>query len=132
MKRNKKLVYGRTLLVGDAAGLVAHTSGEGIYFSMAPAPCGKRAHRLLRLQRQARNVREELAEALRCDVRLSRFLEHIAYTRNFEREWFTDMCRVDTVQELTFDGYLFKDIATVKPFDHLDLMFEGAVGAVTN
>ena len=35
MKRNKKLVFGRTLLVGDAAGMVAHTSGEGIYFSMA-------------------------------------------------------------------------------------------------
>ncbi len=35
MERYKKLVYGRTMLVGDAGGMVAHTSGEGIYFSMA-------------------------------------------------------------------------------------------------
>jgi hypothetical protein len=42
------------------------------------------------------------------------------------------MCRVDTVQKLTFDSYLFKDMATVRPFDHLNLMFEGAIGAVTN
>ena len=35
MARYKKLVYGRTLLVGDAGGMVAHTSGEGIYFAMA-------------------------------------------------------------------------------------------------
>jgi geranylgeranyl reductase len=37
MERYKKLVYGRTMLVGDAGGMVAHTSGEGIYFSMASA-----------------------------------------------------------------------------------------------
>jgi geranylgeranyl reductase len=35
MQRYKKLVYGNTMLVGDAGGMVAHTSGEGIYFAMA-------------------------------------------------------------------------------------------------
>jgi hypothetical protein len=60
------------------------------------------------------------------------FLEKISYMSNGRREWFTDMCRVDTVQKLTFDSYLFKDMATVRPFDHLNLMFEGAIGAVTN
>jgi len=59
------------------------------------------------------------------------FLERIAYTSNRKREWFTDMCRVDTVQRLTFDSYLFKNLATVKPLDHVNLLYEGAVGAVT-
>jgi hypothetical protein len=39
---------------------------------------------------------------------------------------------VNTVQRLTFDSYLFKDMATVQPFDHLNLAFEGAVYASLN
>jgi len=37
---------------------------------------------------------------------------------------------VRTVQQLTFDSYLFKDMATVKPWDHLNLVYEGVVNAV--
>ena len=133
MKRNKKLVYGHTLLVGDAAGLVAHTSGEGIYFSMAS---GRMAAAALigyfgyngKLERYEKNWQKSYGAMFD----FLEFLEKIAYTSNFKREWFTDMCRVDTVQKLTFDSYLFKDMATVRPMDHLNLMFEGAVGAVTN
>ena len=133
MKRNKKLVYGNTLLVGDAAGLVAHTSGEGIYFSMASARLA--ANALVgrfgyngKLETYEKNWQKRYGAMFD----FLEFLEKIAYTSNFKREWFTDMCRVDTVQKLTFDSYLFKDMATVKPLDHLNLMFEGAVGAVTN
>jgi geranylgeranyl reductase len=60
------------------------------------------------------------------------FLEKVSYTNNNRREWFTDMCRVRNVQQLTFDSYLFKDLATVKPTDHMNLAFEGVVNAVTN
>ena len=58
------------------------------------------------------------------------FLEKASYTSNKRREWFTDMCRVRTVQRLTFDSYLFKDMATVKPNDHLSLAYEGVISAV--
>ena len=133
MTRNKKLVYGKTLLVGDAAGLVAHTSGEGIYFSMASARLA--ANALVgyfgyngKLETYQKNWQKRYGAMFD----FLEFLEKIAYTSNFKREWFTDMCRVNTVQKLTFDSYLFKDMATVKPLDHLNLMFEGAVGAVTN
>jgi geranylgeranyl reductase len=133
MKRNKKLVFGRTLLVGDAAGMVAHTSGEGIYFSMA---AGRLAAGALtgffgyngKLETYEKNWQKKYGAMFD----FLEFLEQISYTGHFKREWFTDMCRVDTVQKLTFDSYLFKDMATVRPFDHLNLMFEGAIGAVTN
>lgn len=133
MHRNKKLVFGRTLLVGDAAGMVAHTSGEGIYFSMA---AGRLAASALtgffgyngKLETYEKNWQKKYGAMFD----FLEFLERIAYTGNRKREWFTDMCRVDTVQKLTFDSYLFKDMATVKPFDHLNLMYEGAIGAVTN
>jgi geranylgeranyl reductase len=133
MSRNKKLVFGRTMLVGDAGGMVAHTSGEGIYFSMAAG----------RLAAQSLGAFFGYGEKLemyekRWQKRYGamfdflEFLEKASYTTNTRREWFTDMCRVRTVQELTFDSYLFKDMATVKPTDHINLAYEGVISAVIN
>lgn len=133
MHRNKKLVFGRTLLVGDAGGMVAHTSGEGIYFSMAAGRLAAQtllAHAGDGASLESYEKRWQKRYGAMFDF--LEFLEKIAYTSNFKREWFTDMCRVRTVQRLTFDSYLFKDMATVKPHHHLDLMFEGAINAVTN
>jgi geranylgeranyl reductase len=133
MKRNKKLVFGRTLLVGDAAGMVAHTSGEGIYFSMASGRLAANALiGFFGYNGKLESYEKHWQKRYGAMFDFLEFLEQISYTGNFKREWFTDMCRVDTVQKLTFDSYLFKDLATVKPLDHLNLMFEGAIGAVTN
>lgn len=133
MSRNKKLVFGRTLLVGDAGGMVAHTSGEGIYFSMAAGRMAAQAvtahfghgGKLEAYERAWQKRYGAMFDFLE-------FLENISYTGNKKREWFTDMCRVKTVQRLTFDSYLFKDMATVKPLDHVNLAFEGAISAVLN
>lgn len=132
MHRNKKLVFGRTLLVGDAGGMVAHTSGEGIYFSMA---AGRMAAQTLlafagdgaKLESYEKRWQKKYGSMFD----FLEFLEKIAYTSNGKREWFTDMCRVKTVQRLTFDSYLFKDMAHVAPTSHLDLMFESAIAAVS-
>jgi geranylgeranyl reductase len=133
MNRNKKLVFGRVLLVGDAGGMVAHTSGEGIYFSMA---AGRMAAQTLvghfgfneKLEQYEKNWQKRYGSMFD----FLEFLERASYTSNKKREWFTDMCRVPTVQRLTFDSYLFKDMANVKPLDHINLMFEGAISAVTH
>ncbi len=133
MNRNKKLVFGRVLLVGDAGGMVAHTSGEGIYFSMAS---GRMAAQTV-LGHFGFGEKLELYEK-RWQKRYGamfdflEFLERASYLSNKKREWFTDMCRVGTVQRLTFDSYLFKDMATVKPLDHVSLIYEGAISAVTH
>jgi geranylgeranyl diphosphate/geranylgeranyl-bacteriochlorophyllide a reductase len=133
MSRNKKLVFGRVLLVGDAGGMVAHTSGEGIYFSMA---AGRLAAQTLgaffgygeKLQTYEKRWQQRFGAMFD----FLELLEKVSYTTNTRREWFTDMCRVRTVQELTFDSYLFKDMATVKPTDHIDLAYEGVINAVIN
>jgi geranylgeranyl reductase len=133
MSRNKKLVFGRTLLVGDAGGMVAHTSGEGIYFSMA---AGRLAAQTLvgffGYSGKLETYEKQWQKRYGAMFDFLEFLEMFSYTGNTKREWFTDMCRVDTVQKLTFDSYLFKDMATVKPLHHLNLLYEGAIGAVTN
>jgi geranylgeranyl reductase len=133
MTRNKKLVFGRVMLVGDAGGMVAHTSGEGIYFSLAAGRLAAQAvtgfagygDKLAAYEKRWQKRYGSMFDFLE-------FLEKVSYTGNNKREWFTDMCRVKTVQQLTFDSYLHKNMATVKPTDHLNLAYEGAISAVLN
>jgi geranylgeranyl reductase len=133
MNRNKRLVFGKVLLVGDAGGMVAHTSGEGIYFAMAAgrmAASAIRAHFSFgdKLESYEREWNKKYASMFDFLTQLERF----SYGSNKNREWFVDMCRIRTVQRLTFDSYLFKNMATVKPTDHLNLAFEGIVSAANN
>ncbi len=131
MNRNKKLVFGRTLLVGDAGGMVAHTSGEGIYFSMASGRMAAQAvHAFFGYKEKLETYEKRFQQKYGSMFDFLEFLEKASYTSNKRREWFTDMCRVRTVQRLTFDSYLFKDMATVKPTDHLSLAYEGVISAV--
>ncbi len=133
MSRNKKLVFDRVLLVGDAGGMVAHTSGEGIYFSMAAGRMAAQALIGFFGYREKLDVYEKRwQKRYGAMFDFLEFLEKISYTSNKKREWFTDMCRVRTVQRLTFDSYLFKDMATVKPLDHVNLAYEGAIAAVVH
>lgn len=133
MSRNKKLVFGRVMLVGDAGGMVAHTSGEGIYFSMAAGRMAAQSligHFGFGFKQPLDVYEKNWQKRYGAMFDFLEFLERASYTSNNKREWFTDMCRVKTVQRLTFDSYLFKDMASVRPFDHLNLAFEGAVSAV--
>ncbi len=133
MARNKKLVFGRVLLVGDAGGMVAHTSGEGIYFSMAAGRLAAQSLAALSGYNEKLETYEKRWQKRYGSMfDFLEFLEKLSYTTNARREWFTDMCRVRSVAELTFDSYLFKDMAKVKPAHHFDMAYEGAVAAVLN
>jgi geranylgeranyl reductase len=118
-------------LVGDAGGMVAHTSGEGIYFSMASGRMAAQAvHAFFGYKEKLETYEKRFQQKYGSMFDFLEFLEKASYTSNKRREWFTDMCRVRTVQRLTFDSYLFKDMATVKPTDHLSLAYEGVISAV--
>lgn len=134
MARHKKLVYGRTLLVGDAGGMVAHTSGEGIYFSMA---AGRLAAQTLHAHfgdAKFSLERYEKAWQKRYGAMFDflEVLERWSYRGNRNREFFVDMCDTKEVQELTFDSYLFKEMAKVAPTVHVRMAINGAKAAVRN
>jgi geranylgeranyl reductase len=134
MQRYKKFVYGRTILVGDAAGLVAHTSGEGIYFSMAS---GRMAAQTLMAHvgdpRMALNRYEKTWQRkYGAMFDFLEVLEKLSYTSNKKREFFVDMCATKTVQELTFDSYLFKEMAKVQPSQHAAMLINGVKAALNN
>ena len=134
MARYKKLVYGRTLLVGDAGGMVAHTSGEGIYFSMA---AGRLAAQTLHghfgdtkfaLNRYEKSWQKRYGAMFD----FLEVLEKFSYRGNKNREFFVDMCDTKEVQELTFDSYLFKEMAKVSPGHHGRMALNGVKAALRN
>ncbi len=114
MRGQKKIVYDRAVLIGDAAGMVVNTSGEGIYWAMKS---GKIAADTIARQIEAPTEANLLAyqkEWKKQYGSMYRFLTglqkiYFGSDRNFEV--FTQMCRDDAVQRLTFDSYLHKQMA---------------------
>jgi geranylgeranyl diphosphate/geranylgeranyl-bacteriochlorophyllide a reductase len=114
MQPRKLLSFDRAALIGDAAGLVQQTSGEGIYWAMKSGDMAARAI--------ARHIHAPTAAALRNSYdkpwwkayRLTysflSFLERISYNSDRQREIFAHMCDDKDVQRLTFDSYLTKRI----------------------
>jgi geranylgeranyl diphosphate/geranylgeranyl-bacteriochlorophyllide a reductase len=114
MHPRKLLSYDRAVLVGDAAGLVQQTSGEGIYWAMKSADMAARA--------LVKHIEAPTAQALRASYdkpywksyRITysflSFLQRISYNTDLQREIFAKMCDDPDVQRLTFDGYLTKRI----------------------
>ncbi len=114
MEPRKQMAFDRALLIGDAAGLVAHTSGEGIYWAMKS---GQLAAEVL-----ARHLDAPSAANLRgyewrwwkqygTMYTFLRWLQHWGYGNERQMEVFTEMCRNPDVQRLTFDSYMYKLMA---------------------
>lgn len=114
MEPRKQMAFDRAMLIGDAAGLVVHTSGEGIYWAMKS---GQMAAQVL-----ARHLDAPSAQNLRAYERqwwrtygtmysFLRWLEWWGYGNERQMEVFTEMCANPDVQRLTFDSYMHKRMA---------------------
>jgi geranylgeranyl reductase len=115
------------VLAGDAAGVVAPASGEGIYYAMA----------------SARMVAESVADCLasgdgrRLAQARRRFMkehgrvfwvlgvmQHFWYRNDRRRERFVAICRDRDVQQLTFDAYMHKRLVRARPMAHVRIFFK--------
>jgi geranylgeranyl diphosphate/geranylgeranyl-bacteriochlorophyllide a reductase len=115
-------VVGRVALVGDAAGTVTKSSGEGIYFAA----------------KSARMCAETIIETTNGGVRIPTeadlklylqrwdkkygmtykvldILQTVFYRSDATREAFVEMCADKDVQKLTFDSYLYKTVVPANP-----------------
>ena len=110
------------LLCGDAAGVVAPASGEGIYYAMA---CARRAADAAaaflatgdaRVLKQAR--KRFLGEHGRVFWILG-MMQSFWYRNDRRRERFVAICRDKDVQQLTFDAYMHKRLVRARPLAHL-------------
>lgn len=115
------------ILCGDAAGVVAPSSGEGIYYAMA---CGtivaQAAHASLLAQDPAllRQARKAFLKAHGRVFWVLALMQHFWYQNDRRRERFVAMCDDHDVQQLTFDAYMNKRLVRRKPLAHVKIFFK--------
>ncbi|MCZ8132019.1 MAG: FAD-dependent monooxygenase [Steroidobacteraceae bacterium] len=130
MKPLRRWDDGRAVLVaGDAAGVVAPASGEGIYYAMA---CGRMAARAVDAflatgdGRQLAGARREFMRAHGRVFWVLGLLQHFWYSSDGRRERFVAMCRDPDVQRLTWQAYMHKKLVRGRPFAHVRVFFKDA------
>ena len=112
------------VLAGDAAGVVAPSSGEGIYYAMAGgrmaasavmAALGTGDPRRLGLARQM-FVKEHGTV-----FRVLASMQGAYYRSDDRRERFVSLCHDPDVQRLTFEAYMNKKLVRARPMAHLKI-----------
>jgi geranylgeranyl reductase len=107
------IAFERVMLIGDAAGLVVGTSGEGIYWAMKSGH--QAAMTLLETMPDVSEAALRLYEkrwwkAYGTMYHFLRWLQKWGYSSERQMEVFTDMCRNRDVQQLTFESYMNKNM----------------------
>ncbi|AAP99876.1 MULTISPECIES: geranylgeranyl reductase [Prochlorococcus] len=123
-------VVGRMALVGDAAGYVTKSSGEGIYFA---AKSGRMcAEEIVSASQGGSKIptEDDLKKYIKkwdkkygATYKVLEILQNIFYSNDGAREAFVEMCDDIDVQRLTFDSYLYKTVVAMKPLQQLKLTF---------
>jgi geranylgeranyl reductase len=121
-------VVGRMALVGDAAGYVTKSSGEGIYFAaksgrmcaeqiVASSNSGQR----IPTEADLKKYLKKWDKAYGPTYKVLEILQNIFYSNDPAREAFVEMCSDKDVQRLTFDSYLYKRVVTMNPWQQIKL-----------
>jgi len=123
-------VVGRMALVGDAAGYVTKSSGEGIYFAaksgrMCAEEIVKASNngRTIPTESDLKNYLKKWDKKYGTTYKVLEILQNIFYRNDSAREAFVEMCDDMDVQRLTFDSYLYKRVVAMKPLQQLKLTF---------
>jgi geranylgeranyl diphosphate/geranylgeranyl-bacteriochlorophyllide a reductase len=121
-------VVGRVALVGDAAGYVTKSSGEGIYFA---AKSGRMcAEAIVEFSKNGTVIPTEANlkvyikrwdKAYGITYTVLDILQRVFYRSDATREAFVEMCGDIDVQKLTFDSYLYKTVVPANPFTQLKI-----------
>ncbi len=112
------------VLAGDAAGVVAPSSGEGIYYAMAGGRTAATAASAFLNTGRARDL--QLARKLfmkehKTVFRVLRVMQDAYYKSDERRERFVSLCHDKDVQKLTFEAYMNKKLVAARPLAHLKI-----------
>jgi geranylgeranyl reductase len=114
------------VLAGDAAGVVAPASGEGIYYAMYSGGLAADAVRLFLASGQAsalRTARKRFMKAHGMVFRILGIMQYFWYNSDQRRERFVTMCAHPDVQKLTWEAYMNKELVRRGPLAHLRIFF---------
>jgi geranylgeranyl reductase len=110
------------IVAGDAAGVVAPASGEGIYYAMASARfVADAAARFLESgdPRALRGARRSFMRAHGRVFWVLGIMQRFWYSSDGRRERFVSICRDRDVQRLTWDAYMNKRLQRRDPLAHV-------------
>lgn len=113
------------LLAGDAAGVVAPSSGEGIYYAMVGGRYAAEAALACLASGRARDLklaRKWFMRDNRTVFRMLGAMQDAYYRSDDRRERFVSLCRDVDVQRLTFESYMNKRLVRKRPLAHLKIM----------
>lgn len=115
------------LLIGDAAGVVAPASGEGIYYAMVSGEMGADAVNVFLASGDARALATARRTFMKAHGRVFlvlRIMQHFWYRSDGRRERFVKMCRDPDVQRLTWQAYMHKELVRADPLAHMRIFFK--------
>jgi geranylgeranyl reductase len=115
------------ILAGDAAGVVAPSSGEGIYYAMT---CGRisaeagEAFLATGNPRQLKRARRKFMWAHGQVFWVLGMMQWFWYTTDKRRERFVSICADEDVQKLTWEAYMNKKLVRARPAAHARIFFK--------
>ncbi|MDP2412183.1 MAG: geranylgeranyl diphosphate reductase [Pseudolabrys sp.] len=115
------------VLAGDAAGVVAPASGEGIYYAMAGGQFAAEAAEAFLATGNANALRQARRKFMRAHgtvFRVLRMMQWFWYASDKRRERFVSICRDKDVQQLTWDAYMNKRLVRARPLAHVRIFFK--------
>jgi geranylgeranyl diphosphate/geranylgeranyl-bacteriochlorophyllide a reductase len=115
------------VLAGDAAGVVAPASGEGIYYAMLGGRLAAEAGEVFLQTGQAsalRLARKRFMKHHRLVFWVLGVMQYFWYANDKRRERFVAMCADKDVQQLTWQAYMNKELVRAKPSAHVKIFFK--------
>ncbi|WP_299680906.1 geranylgeranyl diphosphate reductase [uncultured Roseobacter sp.] len=112
------------VLAGDAAGVVAPSSGEGIYYAMVGGRVAATACAAALASGRVKDL--QLARSLfmkehKMVFRVLGSMQNAYYRSDERRERFVSLCHDIDVQRLTFEAYMNKKLVRARPMAHLKI-----------
>ena len=115
------------VLAGDAAGVVAPASGEGIYYAMFGGQLAADAAGTFLDTGKAsalKGARRRFMKAHGTVFRVLGIMQWFWYRSDKRRERFVCICKDRDVQQLTFESYMNKELVRKKPMAHVRIFFK--------
>ena len=128
MKPLKRWDNGRdVLLAGDASGVVAPASGEGIYYAMLGGQLAGEAAALFLTTGEVSALKTARKKFMKTHGRVFWILgimQSFWYSSDKRRERFVTMCADPDVQRLTWQAYMHKKLVKADPMAHLRIFLK--------
>jgi len=115
------------VVAGDAAGIVAPASGEGIFYAMTGGRLAAEAiDEALHTGdgRALATARKRFMRAHGQVFRVLNIMQDFWYSSDRRRESFVAICKDRDVQDLTFQGYMYKKLVRARPAAHMRIFWK--------